>query len=469
MASEDDPDLEVKVTTTSDTSGIDEAEKSLGGFKEQAHSTSHALRELVGSSRHGAEIFRGLEAAGRGGASGVMEMVRGFRALILVVSGALGGPLSAVIITLGVIAGAFMALSRHSKEAGKDVEDTGKKSEEAAKKMEAIRKAVDEDWKPLEAELKNINEHFAILNKMMDQAKKGAEDLSKADKDLRDSQRELAKERELSEAKTPEEAAYIEKKYAAAKGVDEAKAKVNTADQSLLDAQTRKNAADDEAERTAKLQSEGQNKIDADAAELARIRQQGKRVVANADATGDKKTRGAVFDKVNEQNAKLEEEQKKQAALDEAAKKAQEKATEAALVVQNQQLVVAKEQLAAINDLAAALLKQKNVDSAEVTGGGETREGAEREGKVTTPKGAKISKGAAERAEAAENHRDAAAERSAEKMANGTMKVSRAIEKHTAAVEVTTGSITEKLAAATRRAELTNRQLVNKASFDVSP
>ena len=115
-------------------------------------------------------------------------MVKGFRALIIIVSEgiAASGPLGILVLVIGAIAGAMLTLGKHSKDAGDELKETGDSAAEAAKKMEEIKKAVDDSFKPLDEELKRINEHHSICrDKRMSAASRGSSrSCKKANSDL---------------------------------------------------------------------------------------------------------------------------------------------------------------------------------------------------------------------------------------------------------------------------------------------
>ena len=100
-----DPDLNIRITSEADVGGIRDAEQAVGGFASKAHGAAHEMREFTGSTREGQEVVRGVEAAMRGGAAGVGEMIRGLRALTLIVAHLVeeSGPLGILLVIVGLI------------------------------------------------------------------------------------------------------------------------------------------------------------------------------------------------------------------------------------------------------------------------------------------------------------------------------------------------------------------------------
>ena len=470
---EDDPELQYRVTGTADTGAVDQATKSLGGFKDSASEASHGMRELVGASRHGSEILRGLEAASRGGAGGIMEMVRGVRALIMVVSGALGGPLSALLVALGAIAGAFLVMKSHAKEGGDGLDDASKKAEEFKKRLDNIKTATEADFEPLKKALKEINEAFDRLNERSKDASSGVSKLEKAQKELTDSTLELSKAKELSAAKDDTERAYIQKKYEGIKAETDAKEKLNTVGDDLLAAQTKQAQADENARQVSAIAEEGRNKVGAAEKQLSDATASAKVQVSLADSIAGPGGRGTeetlaqraqAFQNVAEARKRLKTAQEEQTPLEEASGKAKFTAEQAGVEVANAQLAAQKETTAAINRLAAVLIEKKNLDKADVTGGGESSVGEEKTGSVSEKEG-RVTKAAAESQDAAENHRDAAAERAAEGHAKSMNKVSETINKHADTVASAAEAIVAHVAKGTKRVERAQANIENAASF----
>ena len=92
-------------------------------------------------------------------------MTRGLRSLVLVVSNSIGaGPLGVLLITLGLIAGAFLSMKSHAKEAEGGMADAAKGAEKLKKELDEVKKSAEEDFKPLNDKLKELNEQFKELD-----------------------------------------------------------------------------------------------------------------------------------------------------------------------------------------------------------------------------------------------------------------------------------------------------------------
>jgi DNA repair exonuclease SbcCD ATPase subunit len=495
----EDPSLNVEVRTTADTGGVDQVAKGLDQVSERSGGLTHSLRELTGTSRHASEVIRGIEAAGRGGAAGIGEMVRGLRALIVVTTEAVGASgLGALALVAGAVLGAFIALGRHAHDASGEIKKTGDESAEAAKKMEEIKKAVDDAFKPLEEELKRINEQFATLDKRISEATRGAGELQKASKDLADSELELGKARETANAKSPEEIEYINKKYEGLKREADAKQALNEVDQPLLDAQVRQAAATDKATQTSALAAEGANNVKSAQDALAAEREKARREVgsaaqdeinaaagvgvdtaigptkdqaaAEAQATADAKAkRDAAFARVDEKQKALDEAKAKQDPLEAAAEKARVERDIATKNVEDEQLAVQKEQLAAINKLAAAIIDKQQADDAKVTGGGQSKEELDKEGDKATADAEK----AEVKHEKSEQKADAkAATEEVKEQTKLTKEMAEASRHHTKALKDLHDSHQETAKVAVRVSKETTRtksEVVNRLAEDTSP
>lgn len=500
-----DPELEIHIRTDADSAGLDQVGKSLEDVGTHSTNVTHSLRELTGTSRHTGEIIRAIGAASEGSARGIGEMVRGLRSLIIVGGEAAGASgLGAIALAAGALLGVFAALSRHAHSAAEDIKDTGKQSEDAAKKMEAIKKAVDEDFKPLDDILKQIDAHFADLNKRMSESESAANKLASAQKELTISEIDLNKAKDISNAKSPEEISYIEKKAEAAKEEVEAKSKQVAAAQELRDAQVKQAAAEDEANQKAGLAAQANQKV-ADAQKtLNDAIVTGKRAVQfaaedetkaaagvgvdnlagptsdiagkEAKATaGARADRAAAVQAVAEARAKVKESQEKAGPIQDAADKAQSQLERAQIDVSNKQVTATLENTTALNNLAKAYLDSKAADDAKVSGG-QSKEELDKEGKDDDTKAAK-----------AEEKTEATKEKSDKKEATEALKSARdetreqtkiqkemaeASKRHTKATKETHEALQETAKAAeggAKEARQTKRQMVNTNSYNTSP
>ena len=450
----DDPSLNVEITTSADNTGVEQATRGIDEVRGSAGGLTHSLRELTGTSRHTAEIVRAVGAAGSGSARGIGEMVMGLRALIMVVTEAIGATgLGALALVAGALLGTFVALSRHTHEAAGGIEDVGKKSEEAAKRMEAIKKAVDEYFKPLDDEVKRINEHFAELDKRIGAAETASTRLAKATKDLTESQEELSKARAIDAAGGDEKKiAAIDKEFEAKKKVREETEKLNTVGQEELDLKVKREEAENKA-----AQLEQQRVLGA--AEVTRLEHESEGATKAAGIATSQFLSGKTKEDMGKglreaahtAQSKLGEARSQQAKLEEEAGKASNAAEAAGLAVQNEQLVTQKETLSAINRLAAAVIGQKDVD--KVTVGGEPEADALRD--------KADAKAAATQAKDDAKTQKAAAKESAAELKEQVKSVK---EMH---VAIKTVGHVSKLAA--HDARKIQRQMINTLSVNTSP
>jgi chromosome segregation ATPase len=513
---DEDPELGYKITGSADTGPIREAEGAVHGLKGTLGETATELRHLTGSSREGQEIFRGLGAAAKGGAAGIGEMIRGLRSLALVATHVIGeGPLGLLLIALGLIGGAFVAMKGHAEGAAEGTDKAGKAAEEAAKRMEAIKKAVDESFKPLDEEIKKINEHFAELEKRINAANAAAERMEKADKDLTDSQLELAKAREIDAAGGDEKKiAYIERRYAADKKVADAQRELNQVGNEGNELQVKKAAADEKAAELADAAAQANNKVQAAQESLNTATREGSRVITTFDekervkgqltpeaqrqldysiqagnpldpgnlehfkgaSPEEKQARDEAFARISEARETLTDTTKSaQKANDEYAK-ATAAADEAALQVEREQLVTQKDTLAAINKLAAAEIERRDVDKAKVDTSETAGDKAEEASAKATDK-ADASAERAEKKEAAADTRNANKEAAAEAKEHHTeqrtylelaRKQAKETAEHLKSVNEAMGQVHHAAREAGKTADKITRQVVNN-SLDTSP
>jgi hypothetical protein len=267
----DDPELEIHIRSSSDVGGIQEAEKSLGGFKETAGEAAGEIRHLTGSSREGEEIFRALGSASRGSATAIGEMVRGLRSLVLVASHLAGeGPLGVLLITIGLIGGAFLTVKNRSEEASKGIKEVGDKSDDLKKHFEELDKTVEATFKPMIDRAKELVAEMEKLDKMQKQFEERENKLNQAKGEVSKSQLELDKQTSIgvaegaSDAATAKSAKSAQRLADLVKGggsqedIDRAKAAADAdsraADKASQDAEIQKKHLEDIYEAKVKLQ-----------------------------------------------------------------------------------------------------------------------------------------------------------------------------------------------------------------------
>lgn len=505
----DDPDLNIEVTATADTAAIPETTRQveqLGQAAEEAGSKSgkgfseagHTLREVLVDARHSHEIFRGIGEAANGSVGSIMGMVRAFRALVILVGEAMGalGPAGWLVLGLGAIGGALLAIGRHSKEASDGLGDTKSKADQLTESLKKVGDAVKKDFEPLAKAVKEIDDRFADLDKRMKASTEELEKLQAAQFKVKESEMELAKAKELSAAKDETERKYIESKYAALKDEAAAKKEVAEADKGLLDAQAEKLVADKKAEELAAQAAEAQAKVtdaqknldEVSKKALATVREthnledererlnpahgrlwRGPASEVEAQSADTREVRARAFGEVAQARERLEKSQSEAAPIVEKAAKAQKDADALALKVSEEQLVATANNTAAMNKLTEALLKKADADKAEVTGGGETKGGIEGDAKRAANAEARVESQAAKASEkkaateAREQTREAA--KLQHEITEATAHQTRALKAtHKAAME---GS--EAAKTATHEVHQARRVLINETSYDSSP
>ena len=407
----DEPQLKYRISGEADVGPIQETERSTEGLKGTLGEAATEMRHLTGSSREGQEIMRGFGGAGRAGAAGVGEMIRGLRSLALVATHLIGeGPLGVLLIAIGLIGGALLAMRGHAKEAGDGLEAAGKKADDFAKHLETLKKSAEESLKPVTDRIKEIDEHFAALEKRMHEANAAYDRQAHATRELTDAQNDLAKANAIQAAGGDErKIAAINREYDAKKKVAEATEAVNTVGGKELQLKTELEAANNKAAQTAeaaaqanKAVSDQQEKSAAATQAAAKAteyyeqvleKQKGtedarRAAIARADLTlgaghlapnaiaalpesltakeaavqvaqADEARRSALAG-AREQRSTLEGLQAGARAANTAADKAQSAADTAQLAVENEQLVTQKETLAANIRLELAMKELAN-------------------------------------------------------------------------------------------------------------
>jgi len=492
----DDPELGIRVTTEADTSGTDAAARGLEDVKGQAGGAAHSLRELVGSSRHAQEIFRGIEGAAHGGAAGIMAMVRGIRGLIVIVSEgiAASGPLGILALVLGTIAGAFLTLTHRAKETGDELGKTAAKADDLKTSMDKAAKAVEDDFKAMVESAKELLAKYEELDRMQKAAEGREDKITQAKRGVARAKLDLEEQNSLAVA-APEDQAHI-------RDVFEHRRKLATLNEQLEDSQAAVDSADVRAKRAEKESVElsqrelaAQKATSDTEAAAAEAKDQAQRLnkaaiekptdeatvkaareashkafVAQAAATAA----GTEFEKVQGEVGKGRAKQTEAEGELEQSKRLNE-FTKQQVELEKQTLTQveagkANEEAAkAARDLAASLEKAAKAADKE---SGEGEKGGEK----------KETKGEAERAEADANHLTAQGERALEKLTGGGgvhEKVGKALHETTRALEavgahasrLTETAVSTEHAARrnTRKLDDSNRQRVNHDTVTQSP
>lgn len=510
---EDDPELNIRVTTESDGSGAEKSAKGLNELKKSAHETSGELRHLLGSAREGKEILKGIGAAASGGAEGVGEMVRGLKGLAMVSAHLLGaGPLGALVIALGLAAGAFTAMTSKAKEGEEGLKGAADEASKLAEELNKLKDAGEKSLKPLADEAKALDQTFRNLEERISAATGASNRDNESQRELVKSQRELAKAKELDATQDDTQRAYIEKKYTAQEHLDDANQHLIETTSRLNDLKVKQAAADDEAAQKNAIAAEAaQHLADAHAATEEAVKRASR-------ATGDYETAQANLKKANEalsgaeystftqalgalgrlpENHQVDKaqrqvtlaEKERADALKEArgaqafesgvagetgklqkeADQANVKKEAADTAAEREQVAAERLNTAALNKVAAAILELKDIDKAKETGVEDAKEEKGSKTKETQDrKGTRITKAEQEQQAAADNHVTLAGEKQLERLARGTEKLHASATRHAEAAAVTTEATAHHLEKTSRRQEQTTRQVVNM-SQDTSP
>jgi hypothetical protein len=497
----DDPELEVTIRSRADTSGIDDARKSVEELRDAAGERSgglaHSLRELSGTSRHTREIFRGLEGAAMGGVRGLGEMVRGFRALIIISEEAISATGIGGIIALlaGAGLGAMLAFGKSTHEAAGELDKASSSADELKASIEAATKAMDNAFKPLIEDAKALVSEMEKLDKMQKESDARADKLEAAQFKGKIAQLDLdeqtsimalgtdpkkldveavrgsfalkKKNAQLDEESRQSKNTVSEAEAAAKRGTNlaaEASGKEYEDYQVLRDAQA---AADDAKRKAGTL-----NTFAIEAAQRgdkgAEAAQEAARV-ASRDAFAKQaavKTAQEKFDATKAETGKVitgseEADRKLRDAQDLDAANQKRIATEREIAA-NEKAAKDQEQAATALKEAAAALKAA-AHAKEETDKKEARDEAKAD------KVPKETKAEAKAADAAEEHRDAKAEAAVERMSRGAEHLESAVAKHAEKTAASHEATVEHLEKSSRILDRTNRQLVNAGSYNTSP
>ena len=472
---DEDPELRVKVTTESDGSGAEEASHGIDEIRNKSRETAGELRHLLGSAREGKEVLRGLEAGARGGAAGLGEMTRGLMGAARAASALLGsGPFGALVIVLGLLAGAWVTFKAHTHEAGQSMDDASKDADKLKKSLEDLKSAGESSIKPLVDEMKELDGEFKNLEERITAASGQADKQNDAQRELAKSARELAKEKELEGAKDETARQYIEKKFTAQEHLEDANQKVIESTKDLNDAKVKQAAADQEAAEKADVASRAESAVaesharSTDATKKAafatsffeeQIAKPGTSAAIISVADAERKAANVAA----QQAQAFEKGQvEKSVPLRKEADEAATKAAAADRAVEQAQLTAETKNTTALNELAKAIIELREAEAGKQTGTEDAKEekapqGETKEKKETT---------AARQEQAAdENHLTIQGEKALERIQSGSQKLHQAITRHAKATEEAQNATIEHLDNTAKRAELTQRQVINSTSY----
>lgn len=476
----DGPELDINIRTHSDTGPIRETEKEIRNLGDSTEGAAHGMRELLLNARHSNEVFRGLEGAAKGGASGIMEAARGLRGFLVIVTESLGATgLGGLVLILGVLGGAFYALTRHTKETGEELGKTSTRAEELKKAMDETAKSVEANFKDMVEGAKALLAEMEKLDRMQKESEARESKLRDAKAGVASAQLDLDEQNSLAAASTPEEAEHIKAVYAQRR-------KVADLDKEGLKSQNEVLSAQTQAERAEKFRGAASNQERTLAAGVSAAQAEADKKTRKALAFGsqlleEEKTGTPRTEEQEQQRRKLADEafaaqaavKKAQADHDKAnedLKKVAGNADEANSKLRDAQEVdkanqekirIEKEVLQQIelgkaNDQLAEAAK-KAAEALNKIG----EKGKEEKGKETT-------KAEARAEDAAEEHRDEKAERAVERMSDGAGNLHKAVKEHAEKTAAHLESATIHLTKTTRDQQRTARQIDNAAPF-VSP
>ena len=226
----DDQELQIKITTSADTSGTEaatsglrdvasaagEAQKGGEGLGKGLGESRQTLREFSRSGFEVREAIEGIGKASQGGVGAVTGLAHAFRALLGILRGAVGaaGPIGLIALALGALVGLFMALGKHTEEAGDKMKGAGKDADDYGKKLEGLEKTAKKAFEEQLKELQKLHEAYRQNISDIENAIKRGDELRQADQKHALEFEELKKNEALKKAKTPEEAQKIENTFA---------------------------------------------------------------------------------------------------------------------------------------------------------------------------------------------------------------------------------------------------------------
>lgn len=476
---DEDPELEVRITTEADTSGTDAAAAGIDKVKGASGEAAHTMRELLINSRHTHEVFRGIEAASRGGAGGIIEMARGLRGLLVLTTEAIGASgLGGLLIVLGLVGGALLSMRKSTDSAKEGLKETTTRSEELKKSLEATAKSVEASFKGMAAAAKELVTQMEALDKIQKASEAASARLESAKAGLAGAKLDLEEQNSLAAA-SPDDQEHIKDVFAQRRKIAALDSEAAKSGNDVLSAEAEAGRNESFAARARGLDSTASSAVAAANAKSAEATRRattfGSKLlsggsISEADertrqkladeaftAQGVAKTAQSEYDKVHGELGKATtQSEASNSKLQEA--RDIDKANQEKIAVEKQVLIQIEAGKA--NQEAAKQLKEAAdalKEAAKSRGKGE--ENHER----GDTKADKVSEAASE------NNRTIAGEKAAERMSEGAGKVKSALEKHTAKTAEVHEGIVSHLTKATGHIERTTRQLVNAGSYDASP
>jgi DNA repair exonuclease SbcCD ATPase subunit len=210
--------LQIRIRSSADLDGVDSATRSMTGLGSESGNAAQSMRELYRSSHETEQILGGLE---RGGVGGAIQALRGLAGA----AHTLGPAFLEGAAAAAVIAGPVLLAIKLMQDATADNEAAMKAmwqdAEDRAKRYKAEIEAVDKETKQFSEDLltglKEINDEMAATEKWHKAIEERQKAAATAARENLAAQLELAKQRELAGATTPEAQAEVERKYAGKK------------------------------------------------------------------------------------------------------------------------------------------------------------------------------------------------------------------------------------------------------------
>lgn len=214
-------DLQIKITTPADTSGVDKTVRALGSVKSASQSAGKAATDAGGAieqfGRRGSEAkdaFEGLSNVARGGEGAIFGMAKAWRALTVAFA---ANPITA---TLAVLLGILPLVKKGLDLVADSIEasnqklyGTGERTRAAAEGMKALKEASERNIKKATEDAEALAKAYNTVTNSIDAALRRFKEVESARVQAETSNLEAQKAVALTAAKTPEQQAQITASY----------------------------------------------------------------------------------------------------------------------------------------------------------------------------------------------------------------------------------------------------------------
>jgi hypothetical protein len=238
-------ELQIKIGTTADVAGAEQAERSLEGVAQAgaaagkgskvaadqfdflgkagaqaaAGSTdaAKALSDLKNAGTGASQVLNGVRVAAQGGISGIFGMAQAVRGLITVVRAGVvsSGPIGLLVIALGTLAGLFLALTGRSKETSDALENTGNASDRLKKKLGELEISAKQSLKEQIERVEQLTSSYDDLIARVTAAEERMRASIKLQTDLKSAQIDRDEQRALAGATSAEQREAISRQFGA--------------------------------------------------------------------------------------------------------------------------------------------------------------------------------------------------------------------------------------------------------------